>query len=113
MGGWRTLAIWAAVAMTALEVIDAPTIDAPLIAILFAVLFLAGAWLTRRGGASGLIMLAVLSVIELAFLPTYERNNAFDWTVQVAVGVASLVCLVGSAGALAESRRTGRTPLPG
>lgn len=112
MVGWRTLAIWAAVAMAVLEIIDAPTIDAPLIAIVFAVLFLAGAWLTRRGGAGGLIMLAVLSVIELVFLPTYERNNAFDWTVQAAVGLASLACLVGSAAALAESRRTSRTPLP-
>ena len=95
--------------MAALEIIDAPAIEAPVFAVAFAVLFLLGAWLARRGGSSGLVLLIVLTVIELPFLPTYERNNAFDWTIQIAVAIASLVCLIGCIGAVVTSRRSSQT----
>ncbi len=107
MLNWRLVAIVGAVAMAALEVIDAPAIDAPFVALIFAVLFLLGAWLVRRGGLSGLVLLIVLSLIELPFLPTYERNNAFDWAVQIGVAIAAVVCLAGSIAAVVTGHRSG------
>ncbi len=104
----RGVAVVAAVVMAVLEVIDAPTLEAPAIALVFAALFLLGAWLSHRGGRIGPGLLVVLSVIEVVFLPTYERNNSFDWTIQAAVGVAAGVCLVAAALVLVVQIRRGR-----
>ncbi len=93
----RGTAVAAAAVMAVLEVMDAPTLDEPAIALVFAALFLLGAWLSRRGGRAGPLLLVALSVIEVVFLPTYQRNNTFDWTIQAAVGAASGVCLVAAA----------------
>jgi len=104
---WRGLATFGAVAMAVLEIIDAPAIEVPGVAVVFAALFLIGAWLVHKGGISGLVLLIVIALIEVVFLPIYERNNAFDWTIQIAVAVASVVCLIGCIGALVVARRPG------
>ena len=110
MSDWRRLAVLAAVAMTVLEVVSAPTIEAPAVAIVFAALFLVGAWWARRGSRGALVLLAALSVIELVFLPTYSRDEWFDWAIQVAVAVASAACLLGCVAASRELRGAAAEP---
>ena len=60
----------------------------------------------RRPRTGALVLLAVLSVIELVFLPTYSRDEWFDWAIHVAVAVASAACLLGCVVAFRESRRS-------
>ena len=104
MTRWRRLAVGSAVAMALLEVVSAPTIDSPAVALVFAGTFLIGGWWATRSAVHGLALLAFLSIIEVVFIPTYERNNWFDWTIQLLVAAASITCLVGSVAAIREGR---------
>lgn len=112
VGRWRRLAVGSAVAMALLEVVSAPTIDAPAVALVFAGTFLIGAWWATRSAVHGLALLALLSTIEVVFIPTYERNNGFDWTIQLLVAAASITCLVSSVAAIREGRRETSRALP-
>jgi len=105
VAGWRSLAVGSAVAMALVELVSATTIDAPAVALFFAALFLVGAWWTRRPAMGGPVLLAVLSIVELVFIPTFERNNAYDWTIQLAVVAASTACLVGCIATIRQNRR--------
>ena len=88
----------AAVAMAAVEALSAFSIDVPAAAIAFALLFLLCAWwLRRRPGVWPVAALAVLFLIEVVFVPTYDRATAFDWIVQMAAVVVGLVGLAACA----------------
>lgn len=106
---WRTIATGVAAGGAIGEIVNAFSIEVPLVAIVFALLFAASfAWI-RRGGGAGLILLAVLCASELLFLPAYERNGAEDWIVQ---GVFAALALVGIVAVTAELRanRAARRP---
>ena len=94
----KVLAGAAALAMAMVEIASAFVIDVPAAAIVFAVLFVAGWWWLRRSDSIWpAALLAVLFVIEVVFVPTYERDSAAEWVVQVAalvVGVIGLAALV-------------------
>jgi hypothetical protein len=110
---WRRVLIGAAIAVAVLEFIDAFIIDQPVAAIVFGLLFLAGAWWLTRGGLAPVIYTGVLCLAELllvlfafgginaltspASAGEFARFAAF--TLATAIGVAA------AAGALAASRR--------
>jgi ABC-type proline/glycine betaine transport system permease subunit len=82
-------------------------IDVPVAAIVFAVLFAVLGWLaSRRHDIVTPATLVILFVIELAFIPTYERNTTADWIIQLAVAVASTVGLVTGILAIRDSRQS-------
>jgi len=97
---WRKILGWLALAFVLTEVVSAFFIEFPAAAIVFAALFLIGWFLLRRGGLSGVILVGVLCVIELAGLPFYEREDADDWIAQGAALALGVVGLVAAAGAL-------------
>jgi cell division protein FtsW (lipid II flippase) len=97
--------------MAVIEVVTAFYIEVPAAAIVFAALFLVIAWFARRSPrAWPIIVLALMFVIEVVFVPTYERNGAADWIVQMAALLVSLVGLVGAAVWLAQRRRARDAP---
>ena len=63
-------------------------------ALAFAVLFFVGAWLVRRGGRAGPILVGLLCVFELASSPSWDRNGAGDWIFQIAFLAIAAVALV-------------------
>ena len=68
-----------ALAMGAVEVLDAPFLDVWPAALVFAAMFFGFAvWFRRRGTLPPVILLAVLFLIELVFLPGYERESFLD-----------------------------------
>jgi hypothetical protein len=96
-GGRRGAAQAVAVGLAAIEVITAFSIEAPVAAVVFALIFLGIAWWLRDGARGAWIALGVLCAVEVAFLPAYTRDGAADWIIQGAVavlGVAGLVLLV-------------------
>jgi hypothetical protein len=91
---WRTILAWVALAFAALEVVTAFFIEEPIVAIVFAALFLL-AWLVlRRGGTAGVIIILVLCVIELIGLPFYERDDTDDWIVQILALILGILGLI-------------------
>jgi hypothetical protein len=102
----RTLTV-AAVAMGLLEAFMLFVIEVPAAALVFAVLFLAGAaWFARRGAVAAAAALALLFAVELLGVPFYERSGVADWLVQL---TAAALSAVGLAAAVAVIAR-GRTP---
>lgn len=96
----RRSSLGVAVAFAVLEIVMVPWLDEPVAAIVFAVLFLAAAAWIRHGGRGGLIMLAVLCGLELAFLPFYARAAFEDWLFQGAALILSVLGLATSIAAL-------------
>jgi hypothetical protein len=84
---WRAALAALALALAALEAVDAFFIDVPAAAAVAAVLFLAGSVWLRREGRAPVVFVGVLCVIELAGLPSYDRDSASDWIFQVAAGI--------------------------
>lgn len=55
-----------------------------LLAVLFGLFFLLGAWLLRSGRVTaGTIFVGLLCLVEAAGVPTYTRHNAGDWIFQM------------------------------
>ena len=75
------------------------------IAIAFGLAFLAAVLWLRRGHVSGAWVIAVLALIELAFVPMYPRSSAWDWATQGSFSLASAIALVGAVGVIVERRR--------
>ncbi len=106
---WRRVLGFVALASAVGEVVSAFWIEVPPAALVFATLFLAGWLWLRRGGVAPVLLLAVLLVIELAALPTYERERAVDWILQAVFAVLGVVGLVASP---TPSRRAGASSAP-
>jgi hypothetical protein len=74
------------------EVISAFFIEVPLAALVVAAL---AGWLwIRRATLGAVILIGLLCLAELSFFPTYEREDADDWILQVAfliLGAAGVV----------------------
>ena len=98
---WRRILGAVAILSVIGEVISAFFIEAPIAAIIVAALFLAGWLWLRRGATVGpVILIGLLCLVELSFFPTYEREDADDWILQIAflilgaVGVAAAAILL-------------------
>jgi hypothetical protein len=105
---WTRIAVVGGVLCGLGELALSPTMDGVAgisIAIVFGLAFLAGALWLRRGHVGGAWVIAVLALIELAFVPMYPRSSAWDWATQGSFSVASAVALVGAVGVIVERRR--------
>ncbi|MDP9260116.1 MAG: hypothetical protein M3Q31_26685 [Actinomycetota bacterium] len=101
----RTL-LAATVAAGLFEVAQAPFIEVPAApATIGAIFLLAALWIYRRPGIAPAVVLGLAFLVELAGVPTYERNTVTDWVVQIGFGVLSLVGLVAAIGVLVKHRR--------
>ena len=102
------------IAMAALEAINAPMLgNFGVIAAVFAAIF-AGLtwWFARRGAMLPAVLLGLLFLMELAFLPGYERDTLLLWIMQGATAVFSalgLIAAIGTVVPLVRARR--RQPL--
>jgi protein-S-isoprenylcysteine O-methyltransferase Ste14 len=65
-------------------------------------------WFARRGSTQTVVLLAVLLLVELVFLPGYERTKALDWIMQGATLVPSTLGLVAALGTVVTMRRERR-----
>jgi hypothetical protein len=103
----RRLLIIMGIAMTALEVVNAPMLEFWPAAVVFAAMF-AGftVWFVRRGTRPPVVVLAGLFLMELVFLPGFARVTALDWLMQGLTFVLCAVGLVAAVGTLAASRRS-------
>jgi len=101
---WKIFLSATAIAFAVLEVISAFFIEAPVVAILFAALFVLGAWLLRRFATVGVVVLAVLFVIELAGLPFYPRADTADRVTQTLALVIAIAGVVGVVGVIRQRR---------
>lgn len=100
----RTLTL-AAVAMGLLEALMLFVIEVPAAALVFAVLFLAGAaWFVRRQAVAAAIGLALLFAVELLGVPFYERAGLGDWLVQLTAAALSAVGLAAAVAVVARRR---------
>ena len=76
---------------------------------MFAVMSAALTWrLARRGSTPTVVRLAVLFLVELVFLPGYERTTDLDWIMEGATLVPSTVELVAALGTVVTMRREHR-----
>jgi hypothetical protein len=60
-------------------------------AAVFSVLFAAGAFLIRRGGIGGPVLVAALCAFEIQSFPSWRHDGLSDWTTQIAFLVVSIV----------------------
>lgn len=98
------------IAMAALEAINAPMLGAfGVIAILFAAIFAGLTWWFAHGGAMlPAVLLGLLFLMELAFIPGYQRDTLLLVIMQAAAGVFSglgLIAAVGTVVPLVRARR--------
>ena len=81
-----------------------------LLAVLFGLFFLLGAWLLHSGRlTAGTIFVGLLCLVEVAGVPTYTRHNAGDWVFQISYGLVSLAGLIAAIALLASRRRSSVT----
>ena len=86
------------------EVASAFFIEVPAVALVFAGLFL-GAWLwLRHGGAVPIVLIGILCAIEAVGFALYEREDAADWVLQVALLVLGVAGVAAALGALRQPR---------
>lgn len=105
-----TSLLGAAVAMGLLELFISASMEVPAVALVFAVLFLVGAYAYHRRRSNVVAaLLGAMFLIELVGLPFYERGSWVDWSVQGLVGLLSILGLTGAIAVLA-SRRVRRQP---
>lgn len=98
---WRQLLSVVAILSVIGEVISAFFIEVPLAAIVVAALFLVGwSWLRRGATVGPVILLGLLCLVELSFFPTYEREDADDWILQIAFLILGAVGVVAAAALL-------------
>jgi len=101
----RSLTMRASVLLGLSEIAQIFIIETPAPAAVFAFLFLGAAWLMRRGQFSGVYVIGILALIELAGLPFYERKTTSDWVWEIGFGVASVVALASAITVLFQKRR--------
>lgn len=94
---WRIAAAAAGVALAVLAVVSTfgGEMDVPLAAFVVAAFFLIGSVLILRDGRGsllGLLTVGMLLLVELVFVPFYERPTLADWLIQGAVVAFSLRC---------------------
>src|SRR5919112_1749016 len=80
-------------------------------ALLFAVLFLAGALWIRRGTVGGPILVAALCAFELYSFSSWERHSTYDWINEIAaaaISLAGLLLAIVVIGRCLSARRAGR-----
>ncbi len=100
------------IAMAALEAINAPMLgDLWVIAAVFAAIF-AGLtwWFSRRGTMTPAVLLGVLFLVELAFLPGYDRDTLLMWVMQGATAMISALGLIAAIGTVVTLVRARRRP---
>ena len=105
---WTKIAVVGGVVCGLGELALSPSMDGAAgisIAIAFGLAFLAAVLWLRRGHVSGAFVIAVLALIELAFVPMYPRSSAWEWATQGSFSVASAIALVGAVGVIVERRR--------
>jgi hypothetical protein len=68
----------------------------------------AGAVLTLRGRLAGAILIGAFCLLEVVFVPFYDRNTAIDWIAQVSAWTVGVIGLVAVAGLFREHRRLAR-----
>jgi Ca2+/Na+ antiporter len=105
---WTKIAVVGGVLCGLGELALSPTMEGAAgiaIAVVFGLAFLVGVVRLRRGHVSGAWVIAVLALIELAFVPMYPRSSAWDWATQASFSVASAIALVGAVGVIVERRR--------
>jgi hypothetical protein len=78
----------------------------PLFAVVFAALFLAAAFLVRRGWVGGAILVGVLCVFELISFPSWTRHSAFDWASQSVYAAVVLAGLLTAIAVLVRRQRS-------
>lgn len=101
---WRTILAWLALAGVVGEIATAFIIEFPAAAIVMAALFLVGWYLLRRGSLAGVILVGLLWLVELGFLPTYDRDDAADWIIVAVFGILGIAALIAAAGVLLTPR---------
>ncbi|KAA1422845.1 hypothetical protein FE697_011880 [Mumia zhuanghuii] len=94
-----------AAAWAVFELAIAAWMDFPFAAAFFGVLFAVGAWWAGRPGMGGVVLVAVLVAIELAFLPFYARESIFDWTTQIVALVLGVAAIIACTRAARAARR--------
>ncbi len=102
---WRTILAWLAVAGAVGEIATAFIIEFPAAAVVMAALFLLGWYLLRRGTLIGVILVGLLWLVELGFLPTYDRDDAADWIIVAVFAILGIAGIVATVALL--SRRAG------
>jgi len=105
---WQLTATGAAVAMAVTEVVTSIGDEVPWAGFVAAALFAAGAYLVYRGIAprAGLLLVAALFTVELAFMPFYTRETVADWVLQGATLLFSGIGLVAAVASFLVDRRT-------
>lgn len=101
-----TLTVATGVLLGVGEVAQIFMIAAPAMAGIFALLFFGGAFLARTKRMTGVVVIGVLALLELLFLPVYDRKTASDWVVQGVFAVVSLIAAVAAAMVLIRQRRS-------
>ena len=89
------------------EALDSIDVGVP--AIIFAILFAVGAVLMRRRVRGAVVFVGALVVLEVAAWPTFKRENALDWVVQVPFLIVGLIGLAALAWMLFERRSRAAT----
>lgn len=69
------------------------SISVGVVGIVFALLFAVGAVLMYRGSRFGVPLVGVLVLLEVAAWPTFTRDTATDWIIQVPFLIVGLVGL--------------------
>ncbi len=105
---WQLTAAGAAAAMAVTEVVTSIGNEVAWAGFVAAALFAAGAYLVYRGIAlrAGLILVAALFIVELAFMPFYTRETAADWVLQGVTLLFSAIGLVAAVAAFLGGRWT-------
>jgi hypothetical protein len=73
-----------------------------------AAIVVVAAALTIRGSLVGVLVVGALCLIEVVFVPFYDRATTIDWIGQVLAWILGVTGLVAVAGVLLERRRPGR-----
>jgi hypothetical protein len=78
----------------------------PLGAVVFAGLFLVGAWLLRsRRVTAGSVLVGLLCLFEVVSFSGWTRHSALDWIYQTSLAVVSLAGLIVAIAVLADRIR--------
>jgi hypothetical protein len=77
----------------------------PAAAVVFAALFLTGAWLLRSSRVvAGTVLVGVLCLFELVSFPGWTRHGALDWVYQIGCAALSLAGLAFAVAVLVNRR---------
>jgi hypothetical protein len=105
---WQTTAAGTAAAMAITEVVTSIGNEVAWAGFVTAALFAGGAYVVYHGIAlrAGLILVAALFTVELAFMPFYTRETVADWILQGATLLFSAIGLVAAVASIFVGRGT-------